>query len=177
MPAVHMYEPDAVYPLLHVGVHERPLASVAEHVPASPLVTAADASQGVDVGARVSSGAMQTAVLVVSVPAAHVLVPISVYPLLHVGVHELPLARLDVHVPASPFIGAVAASHALALHAAVLVVNVPAEHVLVPDTVYPLLHVGVHELPLASVAVHVPASPFVGAAEASHGQGALAHPE
>ena len=111
VPAVHVYEPDSVYPVLHIGAHERPLASVAEHVPASPLVTAADASQGVDVGARVSPGAMHTTVLVVSTPAAHVLVPVSVYPLLHVGVHELPLARLDVHVPASPFVGAADASH------------------------------------------------------------------
>ena len=29
------------------------------------------------------------------------------YPLLHVGVHELPLARLAGHGPASPFVGAV----------------------------------------------------------------------
>ncbi len=55
--------------------------------------------------------------------------PDTVYPLLHVGVHELPLARSDVHGLASPFSGAVAASHALALHTAVLVVSVPAVHV------------------------------------------------
>jgi hypothetical protein len=42
-----------------------------------------------------------------------------VYPLLHVGAHELPLARLDVHGLASPFVGAAAASQ-LALHTAVL---------------------------------------------------------
>ena len=57
------------------------------------------------------------------------LVPDTVYPLLHVGVHELPLARLDVHGLASPFAGAVAALHGLALHTAVLVVSVPAVHV------------------------------------------------
>ncbi len=57
------------------------------------------------------------------------LMPDTVYPLLHVGVHELPLARLDVHGLASPFAGAVAALHALALHTAVLVVSVPAVHV------------------------------------------------
>ncbi len=56
------------------------------------------------------------------------LVPDTVYPLLHVGVHELPLARLDVHGLASPFAGAVAASQ-LGLHTAVLVVSVPAVHV------------------------------------------------
>ena len=64
------------------------------------------------------------------------LMPDTVYPLLHVGVHELPLARLDVHGPASPFVGAVDASHALALHMAVSVVSVPNRQVLVPDTVY-----------------------------------------
>ena len=47
--------------------------------------------------------------------------PDTVYPLLHVGVHELPLARLVVHGLASPFVGAADASHALALHTAVLV--------------------------------------------------------
>ncbi len=53
----------------------------------------------------------------------------TIYPLLHVGVHELPLARLAVHGPASPFVGAADASHALALHTAVLVVSVPAVQV------------------------------------------------
>ena len=56
------------------------------------------------------------------------LMPDTVYPVLHVGVHELPLARLAVHGPASPFVGAADASHAL-LHTAVLVVSVPAVHV------------------------------------------------
>ena len=49
------------------------------------------------------------------------LMPNTVYPLLHVGVHELPLARLAVHGLASPFAGVAAALHALALHTAVLV--------------------------------------------------------
>jgi hypothetical protein len=47
----------------------------------------------------------------------------------------------------------------LALHATVFVVSVPAVHVLVPMRVYPLKHVGMHELPLASVAEQLPASP------------------
>ena len=59
-----------------------------------------------------------------------------IYPLLHVGVHELPLARLAVHGVANPFVGAADASHGLALHTAVLVVSVPNRQVLVPDTVY-----------------------------------------
>ncbi len=39
----------------------------------------------------------------------------------------------------------------------------------VPETVYPLLQVGVQELPLARPDVHGVATPFVGAADASHG--------
>ncbi len=39
----------------------------------------------------------------------------------------------------------------------------------VPETVYPLLQVGVQELPLARLDVHGVAAPFVGAADASHG--------
>ena len=66
-----------------------------------------------------------------------------IYPLLHVGVHELPLGRLDVHGPASPFAGAVAALHGLALHTAVLVRVAPSLlQYREPASVYPLLHVG-----------------------------------
>ncbi len=89
--------------------------------------------------------------------------PDAVYPPLHVGVHELPLARLGVHGLASPFIGAVDASHGLGLHANVLAYE-PYEHDLLPDAVYPPLHVGVHEAPLTRRDPHVPAPPFVGAA-------------
>ena len=145
--------PDTVYPLLHVGVHELPLARLDVHGLASPFAGAVAALHAL---------ALHTAVLVVSVPAVHALVPVSVYPLLHVGVHELPLARLAVHGPASPFVGAADASHALPLQANVLL-NVPAEHDLLPDAVYPLLHVGVHELSIARLDVQSPRAPFVGA--------------
>ena len=93
-------------------------------------------------------------------------VPDIVYPLLHVGVHVLPLARLDEHVPSAPFAGAVTA-HGLAVHPTVSV-SAPAAHDRLPVSVYPLLHVGVHVLPLARLDVHVPAAPFVGANDASH---------
>jgi hypothetical protein len=96
--------------------------------------------------------------------------PDTVYPSLHDGVHELPLARLEVHPPSAPLVGGVTA-HGLALHAAVFVVSAPKLQVRVPDVVYPLLHVGVHELPLARLDVHGVASPFVGAVAASHGLG------
>jgi hypothetical protein len=89
-----------------------------------------------------------------------------VYPLLQEGVHELPLARLDVHVPKAPFVGA-GSLHGSGLHSKVLVYE-PYEHDLLPDAVYPLLHVGVHEAPLSRLDPHVPATPFVGAAAALH---------
>jgi hypothetical protein len=41
------------------------------------------------------------------------------------------------------------------------------ENIPVPDIVYPMLHAGVHVLPLARLDVHVPTAPFAGAAEAS----------
>ena len=127
-PNEHEYVPPAVwsYPVLHVGVHDEPLARLDRHVPREPSVGAVTAH----------ALGLHTAESVVSMPAAHVLVPDAVYPLLHVGVHELPLARLAVHGPASPFVGAADASHALALHTAVSVVSVPNRQVLVPDTVY-----------------------------------------
>ena len=152
--------PETVYPLLQVGVQELPLARLDVHGVATPFVGAADASHG---------SALQTAVSVVSVPALHILVPDTVYPLLHVGVHELPLVRVDVHGVATPFVGAADASHGSALQTAVSAVSVPALHVLMPETVYPLLHVGVQELPLAMLDVHGVATPFVGAADASQG--------
>ena len=37
----------------------------------------------------------------------YVPVPVWAYPVLHVDVHELPLARLDAHVPNAPLVGAV----------------------------------------------------------------------
>ena len=57
--------------------------------------------------------------------------------------------------------------HEFAEHVAA--VNVPKEHELVPDTVYPELHVGWQVDPLARELVQSPAPPFVGAADASHG--------
>jgi|OM-RGC.v1.030765263 hypothetical protein len=79
-------------------------------------------------------------VAAVSVPALHELVPDTVYPLLHVGWHVDPDANELVQDPTPPLVGAVDASHAFAEHVAA--VKVPALHELVPDTVYPLLHVG-----------------------------------
>ena len=76
----------------------------------------------------------------VNVPKVHELIPDTVYPELHVGWHVEPLARELVQVPTLPFVGAADASHGFAEHVAA--VNVPKVHELVPDTVYPELHVG-----------------------------------
>ena len=57
--------------------------------------------------------------------------------------------------------------HEFAEHVAA--VNVPKEHELDPDTVYPELHVGWHVDPLAREFVQSPTAPFEGAVDASHG--------
>ena len=106
-------------------------------------------------------------VAAVSVPALHELVPDTVYPALHVGWHVDPLARELVQSPTPPFVGAADASHGLGPHVAA--VSDPRLHELVPDTVYPALHVGWHVEPLARELVQSPTPPFVGAADASHG--------
>ena len=51
----------------------------------------------------------------------------------------------------------------------VAAVSVSALHDDVPDTVYPVLHMGWHVDPLARELVQFPASPFVGGAEALQG--------
>mmetsp|Transcript_3951 Transcript_3951/g.13734 ORF Transcript_3951/g.13734 Transcript_3951/m.13734 type:complete len:110 (-) Transcript_3951:1700-2029(-) len=50
----------------------------------------------------------------------------------------------------------------------VAAVKVPAVHELVPENVYPELHVGWHVAPLARVLVQSPTAPFVGGVDASH---------
>ena len=70
-----------------------------------------------------------------------------------------------MHVPTSPLVGAVDASHGFAKHFAA--VSVPVLHELVPDTLYPLLHVGWHVDPDANELVHDPTPPLVGAVDAS----------
>ena len=69
--------------------------------------------------------------------------------------------------PAAPFAGAADASQGFAAHVAA--VRFPAVQELVPDTVYPELHVGWHVEPLARELVQSPAAPFAGAADALHG--------
>ena len=101
--------------------------------------------------------------------ALHELVPDTVYPASHVGWHVDPLARELVQSPTPPFVGAADASHGLGPHVAA--VSDPRLQELVPDTVYPALHVGWHVEPLARELVQSPTPPFVGATDASHGLG------
>ena len=142
---------------MHVGVQDEPCASVEVHPePGAPFVMAPDASQG-----------LTEHVAAVSVPALHDDVPDAVYPASHVGWHVDPLARVLVQSPTAPFVGAVDASHGFAEHVAAL--RVPNEHELVPETVYSASHVGWHVDQLARELVQSPTAPFVGAADASHG--------
>ena len=60
------------------------------------------------------------------------------------------------------------AMHDFAEHVAA--VNTPKEHELVPETVYPELHVGWHVDPLARELIQLPTAPFAGAVDASHGE-------
>jgi hypothetical protein len=83
------------------------------------------------------------------------------------GWHVDPLARELVQFPASPFVGGAEALQGFAEHVAA--VSVSALHDDVPDTVYPVLHMGWHVDPLARELVQFPASPFVGGAEALQG--------
>ena len=74
----------------------------------------------------------------------------------------------------APLAMAAAASHELPLHAAVLV-RVPALHDLCPDKVYPVLHVGVQEVPCARVDEQAePGAPLEMAPDASH-DGSMPH--
>jgi hypothetical protein len=91
----------------------------------APLAMAPDASHELP---------LHTAVLV-RVPALHDLCPDKVYPVLHVGVHVAPCARVDEQAdPGAPLAMAPDASHELPLHTAVSV-RVPALHDLCPDKV------------------------------------------
>ena len=76
---------------------------------------------------------MHTTVLV-RVPAAHDLVPERVYPVLHVGLHDAPCARVELQSFRAPLAMAADASHELPLHTAVSV-RVPAVHDLIPERV------------------------------------------
>ena len=79
-------------------------------------------------------------VAAVRVPRLHELVPETVYPESHVGWHVDPLSRELVQFPTAPFVGAVDVSHGFGEHVAL--VSTRFEHDDVPETVYPVSHVG-----------------------------------
>ena len=76
---------------------------------------------------------LHTAVSVI-MPALHDLIPERVYPVLHVGLHDAPCARVELQSFRAPLAMAADASHELPLHTAVSV-RVPALHDLVPESV------------------------------------------
>ena len=79
---------------------------------------------------------------------------------MQVGEQEDPPARVEVQPgPAAPLEMAPDASHELPLHTAVSV-RVPALHDLVPERVYPVLHVGVHDDPLSRTSPQGDINPF-----------------
>ena len=90
--------------------------------------------------------------------------------MLHVGVHAVPSASVEVQSFRTPLVMALDASHESPLHTAVSV-KVPSLHDLVPDRVYPASQVGVHDEPLARVEEHSPGAPLVMAPDASHEDG------
>jgi len=57
----------------------------------------------------------------VSTPFVHDVIPTNTKPVLHVGVHNPPSAKLEVHVPTLPFDGGVEASHAEEIQVPLLV--------------------------------------------------------
>ena len=88
---------------------------------------------------------------------------------MHVGLHDAPDARLAGQSPLPPLLGAALASQGFGLHVAAA--SVPVVQLDWPDTVYPALHVGLHDAPDARLAGQSPFAPLVGAALASQGFG------
>ena len=110
---------------MHVGVHDAPCASVEVQSFRAPLATAVDASQELPLHTAVS----------VRIPAAHDLVPDRVYPVLHVGAHVEPLARVFGQGDALPkLMGSAASLHGSAERLAVSVIA-PSLHDRDPDMV------------------------------------------
>ena len=122
---------------------------------------------GVPVVGGVSVDDKTHVALLVTSPAEHDVRSLTTYPELHWGTYDMLLASVAVQLPIqAPFAGTVDASHGLAAHVAG--VRDPLKHEAGPETVYPVLHTGLHCDPDASVAVQSPPPPFSGAVDASH---------
>jgi hypothetical protein len=157
VPAVHdvVSCPESEYPELHTGSQLSPDASSVRsaHVPAAAL------SGFVSFGYVAAVHAFAAHVARVRVPAVHdvVICPDSEYPELHTGSQLAPDASSvsPAHDPASALSGFVSFGYVSAVHAFAAhvesVTSPAAEHDVGPDSVYPLAHTGVHDVPAASV--------------------------
>jgi hypothetical protein len=76
-----------------------------------------------------------------SVPVLQDLVPDRTWPESQLWVHDEPLAKEPVQLPTPPFVGVADASHGFGEQVA-LVVSTRFKHDDVPETVYPVSHVG-----------------------------------
>merc|ERR1711959_354059 len=183
--APHALVPEAVYPVLQVGVHDAAVRppTVLVQSPTAPLA-----------GTALKSHVFSLHSPAVTTPAAHESALVAVYPALHVSAPLPPLDRVPAYDPMVPvgFVEPVqvilavvdeltaalmfAAVQAFAVHAKLLpTVPAPgvtplAPHALVPEAVYPVLQVGVHAAAVRppTVLVQSPTAPLVGTALKSH---------
>jgi hypothetical protein len=148
------------YPSLHAGVHDAPGASVFTFLQLLPPVPAVPLPGFVT--AHVMSFTQVAAVKTPSAEHEDVEPSFSEYPVLHAGVHDAPAASVVTPwqppaflfvVPALPFSG-FDTSHVMSAVSCLHVESVTspaAEQFVSPDSVYPISHSGVHDLPAASV--------------------------
>ena len=136
VPAVQELVPETVCPELHVGWHVDPLANELMQSPKPPFAGAVDTSQqSVHKSYTRTRPALEPAPLFLGAPIAT-----------RVPSEDIDTDRPDQSPSASPSMSAPTWVHVPLLSASatehVAAVNVPKEHELVPDTVYPVLHVG-----------------------------------
>ena len=119
-----------------------------------------------------NGGLLQTAVSI-STPSLHVLVPTRTNSPAHVGVQDEWSASDAVQSPKPPFSTAAEASHGAPMHSAG--VSTLSVHDVTPCSVYPSLHVGTQDVPLARVSVQSPTPPLRGGVDASHASSLRTH--
>ena len=90
------------------------------------------------------------------------------YPSSHFGSHWAPWSSVSRQSPDDPFSGATS-SHLSGTH--VDASNLPKEHIIGPDRVYPASHSGVHISPDPNVPLQSPMRPFAGGSTLLHGFG------
>jgi len=125
-PSWHFRTAETAYPALHEGRHDAPLAKVSVQLPIPPLAT--------EKLLEMAHHPLATHVAaLLKLPRVQIVGPDDEYPALHEILQEAPLAKVPVHVPNAPFVGAVAALHGLGLHVAA--VSTPTVQLDDPDTV------------------------------------------